>query len=362
MTTTLTPRPATPAPAPAPAKVFGGLLRTVLRLHRWALWLWVAYVVLGAGLLLWAWGTMGDDARALLAACEPGRGSHPRCPEALQDVWTTYDVLLRLGLFAVLAAPFLVGAWAAASLTAREMETGTADLAWTQSVPPARWLTAKLALPAVAATAGITLLLALYRLAHAAGDDVRHVTWYGAVPQWWGEDFFTAMGVIAVPRVLCAVAVGVLLGLLLKRTLASLGTGVLLMAAAAVKFAVGRYQLWPSEIRHGYEADAPSPRWDTNAGEWPLDSGAVTGSGEHVGYDYDCLDAVSGDGRRPGGADADVDAFYDCLRADGYTDVWVTYHPEDHFWPLQLVESGIWLAVAALAVFLSYRVLRRRTA
>ncbi|WP_151774253.1 ABC transporter permease [Streptomyces abyssomicinicus] len=353
---TLTPR--TPAPASAPAKAPGGLIRTMLRLHRWALWLWVAYVALFTGLLLWAWTTMGDDTQALLASCEPGNAPYLRCPKELEDVWSVYDTLLRLGLYAIVAAPFLAGAWASASLTARELETGTAELAWTQSVSPARWLTAKLAVPAVAVGAGIALLLAVYRPVAAAGVDVRDVVWYGGAPQWWSEDFFTAMGVVAVPRALCAVAVGALLGFLLRRSLASLGTGLLLMTAGTVTFALGRHRLWPSETRLGYAADEPSPRWDAFAGEWPLDSGAVTGSGEHVAYDYDCLDAVLGDDGRAG----DAGDFYACLKADGYSDVWASYHPKSHYWPLQLVESGIWLAVAALAVFLSYRVLRRRTA
>ncbi|MEU6160162.1 ABC transporter permease [Streptomyces sp. NPDC047130] len=358
MTTTLTPPAPSGGGATAPAKAPGGLARTVLRLHRWALWLWIAYVALGAGLLLAAWATMGDDARVLLAACEAGNGPSSRCPKELEDVWTAYDLLLRLGLYTILAAPFLVGAWASASLTARELETGTAHLAWTQSVSPTRWLTAKLALPAAVAAAGMALLLAVHRIAHTAGADVRHVVRYGASPRWWGEDFFTAMGIVAVPRVLCAVAVGVLAGFLLKRSLASLGAGLLVMAAGALKFSVGRHQLWPTEVRHGYTPDGPLPHWYASAGEWPLDSGAVTGSGRHVPYDYDCLDAVIGDDGRPGTARD----FYACLEDSGYTDVWASYHPESHFWPLQLVESGIWLAVAVVAVILSYRILRLRTA
>ncbi|WP_166021776.1 ABC transporter permease [Streptomyces chilikensis] len=352
MTTTLT-----PASTDAPAKVLGGIARTTLRLHRWALWLWTAYVALGTGLLLWARGPAANELRSLLASCDTGTTVPDACLSRLDAALGSYETLLRTGSYVILLIPFLVGAWAAAALTAREMETGTAHLAWTQSVTPARWLTAKLALPAVAVTAGTTLLLALYRLTHIEGsgpfEAVTHAT-----RSPWGEDFFTGMGVVMVPRVLCGVAVGVLLGLLLRRTLASLGTGLLLMATGTASFTAGRQHLWPAEIRYGYAEDESSPRWDTVNDEWPMDSGAVTRSGELVGYDYGCLDAVHPSDGPPG----DADDFYACLRADGYTDVWVTYHPEDHFWPLQLVESGIWLAVAALAVFLSYRVLRRRTA
>jgi hypothetical protein len=353
MTTTL--MPSAPPAVAAPARAPGGPGRAVLRLHRWALWLWIAYVALGAAPLLWAWGPAANELRSVLGSCDPAVSD--ACLRDLDVAWGVYDTLLRGGFYVILLAPLLVGAWAAASLTAREMETGTAHLAWTQSVSPARWLTAKLALPAAAVTAGTTLLLALYRLAETEGAgplaQIRRAT-----RNPWGEDVFTASGVVMVPRVLCAVAVGVLLGLLLKRTLASLGTGLALTAAGAVAFVLGRHRLWPAEIRYGYAADESSPRWDTANDEWPVDSGAVTESGELVGYDYHCLDAVHPSDGPPG----DAGDFYACLKADGYTDVWAGYHPRSHFWPLQLMESGIWLVVAALAVFLSYRVLRRRTA
>lgn len=39
----------------------------------------------------------------------------------------------------------------------------------------------------------------------------------------------------------------------------------------------------------------------------------------------------------------------------------VDNHPPSHLWPLQLVETGIVLALTALAVTAAFRVLRRRT-
>jgi hypothetical protein len=49
-----------------------------------------------------------------------------------------------------------------------------------------------------------------------------------------------------------------------------------------------------------------------------------------------------------------------CLADKDITHQYVDYHPASHFWPLQLVETGILLALAALAVALAFRVLRRR--
>lgn len=39
-----------------------------------------------------------------------------------------------------------------------------------------------------------------------------------------------------------------------------------------------------------------------------------------------------------------------------------TYHPASHFWPLQLMETGIVLAITATATTTAFVLLRRRTA
>jgi hypothetical protein len=348
MTTT-----ATPPKAPAPTGARGGLPWTVFRLHRWALWVWIAYVAVGAGLLLWAWGPVANDVRAVMDRC--ATVTTPGCDTALNP----YNDFLTYGFFFILLAPFLVGAWAAAALTARETESGTIRLAWTQSVTPARWLTAKLVLPGAVVAAGTTLLLALYRLAYREGAGLREQQ--DVTVLWWDEGYFATLGVVVVPRVLCAVAVGVLLGLLLRRTLASLGTGLVLMLAGTATFVLERAALWPTEYRYGFSESHSFPNFGPEKDIWPLNQGAVTTSGEHAvgfGNDLSCFEAARHDRTRG----FDDQAFQACLRDNGYTDVWSSYHPRSHFWPLQLVESGIWLAVAALAVCLSYRVLRRRTA
>ncbi|BFO22727.1 hypothetical protein SHKM778_91150 [Streptomyces sp. KM77-8] len=37
------------------------------------------------------------------------------------------------------------------------------------------------------------------------------------------------------------------------------------------------------------------------------------------------------------------------------------YHPESHYWPLQLVASGILLVIAVLVTVAAFQLLRRRT-
>jgi len=57
--------------------------------------------------------------------------------------------------------------------------------------------------------------------------------------------------------------------------------------------------------------------------------------------------------------------FEACLAGHDGLQNYIHYHPASHYWPLQLVETGILLALAALAVFAvfavfaAFRVLRR---
>ncbi len=73
-----------------------------------------------------------------------------------------YPFVYLLGLAGVVVAPAVSGIFWGAPLIARELETGTLGLAWTQSITRARWLAVKLALiglTAMAVTEGLSLML-----------------------------------------------------------------------------------------------------------------------------------------------------------------------------------------------------------
>lgn len=77
---------------------------------------------------------------------------------------TSTDKGLQMALVAVLqVAPALVGIFFGAPLIARELETGTFRLAWTQGVTRARWLIVKLTLVGLAScvvAGGLSLMVA----------------------------------------------------------------------------------------------------------------------------------------------------------------------------------------------------------
>ncbi|MBB5801355.1 ABC-type transport system involved in multi-copper enzyme maturation permease subunit [Saccharothrix ecbatanensis] len=113
-----------------------------------------------------------------------------------------------------------------APLVARELETGTCKLAWTQSVTRGRWLAANLAVAAAGAVAAAAALAAL--LAWVAHDPVGE-------PMAW--PYYESHGVLPFARVVFALALGAALGALTGHTRIAMPLSVLLLGACQL---VGR--------------------------------------------------------------------------------------------------------------------------
>ncbi|MEU6242828.1 ABC transporter permease [Streptomyces sp. NPDC047024] len=305
--------------------------RWTFRLHRWALFVWAALVLAGSGLLLWVGGPLADRAARAwqeLQACQVA------CTIDTGNYAPLYELLTE----AMILLPFLVAVWAGAALTARETESGTAALAWTQGITPVRWLAVRLALPAAAVTAGAILLVALHRYAwQATANQV------GLRPAWWLPRTFHANGPTTVAVCLAALAAGALTGLLVRRTLPSIGITV---AATVLLYAGAHWlmpYLWPPVTKvNGFEGGY--------AGEFAgveVAHGMVTRSGAHV--------------PTPDCTEGSLTACKRLYAQHGGTGLFSEYHPESHYWPLQLTTSALLLAVTALLTAASFAVLRRRT-
>ncbi|GLP71164.1 hypothetical protein TUSST3_77840 [Streptomyces sp. TUS-ST3] len=201
----------------APAGLPWGLTRTVLRLHRTALIVWCVFVLASVGCLVWLTEVTADSVHATLAACrDDGPG--------LCGIGALRDYSEPMGWISTFMyySFWAVAAWAGGALTGRELESGTARLAWSQSVSPARWLTAKLALPAAALVLGGAVFVAVYRWAWSAHRDLRG-------DSLLFNDVFADHGPLVVSYGLCALTVGALTGLLLGRPLPALAISVAVM-------------------------------------------------------------------------------------------------------------------------------------
>ncbi|MFF6786699.1 ABC transporter permease [Streptomyces sp. NPDC012510] len=310
-----------------------GLTWALLRLHGWAAVCWAVLVLVTAGALLWAAGPGVDAAWAdyHTETCRDDGQVSVNCDFAAPAL-DRYDAVVGFSSSLITGMPLLVALWAGAALIGRELENGTAQLTWTQSVTPARWLAAKLALPAAVLGAGTLLLVLAHRLMWSA-----HIEQGGGAWHWQGyeEELFVGNGPLAVARVLLGLVVGALIGLLTRRSMASLGYGFFALVGLIRLLDLVRPYLWPAET-----VTNPANEGTPHRVGLVADSGVVTADGTHVATGW-------------------------CSSSDcGRTDVvghYLDYHPTSHFWPLHLVETGIVLAVTALLVLAAFRLLRRRT-
>ncbi|MET8023662.1 hypothetical protein [Streptomyces avermitilis] len=315
-----------------------GLPWTVLRLHRSAAVLWGAALLAATVTLVWMYA-IGDEARAGIAACAtPATDALPPCSavHAITADGIYADTLAFVGT-AVSYLMLPVAAWAGGALTGRALETGTARLDWTQSVTPVRWLAARLTVPAALLASGTTAAVLLNVWARQDGNP-------NLVGDWYQPDVFVSTGPAAVAHVLAGLALGALAGLLTRKTLPAVGLA--LAATLVLRNVLDWYRtsLWPTVTTTGRAAlDLPRSALE-------LEHGAVTTTGERIGNNTACV-----------GSDSLAD-IQRCESRSGLTDFWATYHPRSHFWPLQFMETGLVLALAAAATATAFWLLRRRTA
>ncbi|MCL6736984.1 ABC transporter permease subunit [Streptomyces neyagawaensis] len=215
-----------------------GLTWTVLRVHRPALLVWCAYVLLMTGWMFWVQYVSGARVRAEMAACRRVEGG---CIDVM-----TFSHSMNEGWIGTLIAyaSYGIAAWAGASLIGRELERGTAQLAWAQSISPTRWLTAKLAVPAVALTVGTTVLVLVYRWFWTASQDLRGSEWHDPDP-------FLNRGPAVLAYALCALAVGALAGIALRRSLPALAVAFGLILWFHLYVDRHWHELWPARTLSG---------------------------------------------------------------------------------------------------------------
>ncbi|MFD8595277.1 hypothetical protein ACFV1L_09770 [Kitasatospora sp. NPDC059646] len=330
-----------PAPAPARRSRLHGLAWLAWRQNRLAVWtLGGALLLVSVGLFVLHW-QFQDVISLTLGRCAPaGSWNDPACATITADRADLMDLYARVTHKPFFLLPALVGMFLGAPLLAQEHERGTLLMIRSQSVSPLRWLTARLAAPALLVTVAVGLFAAvntwlwydMHRL-RFAGDEVFPGFTYatiGLAPLAWS---------------LFALALGVAVGQLVRRTVASvLVTGVLVLGAQVLVQSVRVHFVTPSVATYAIPGGraqhvVPPEAWRSNA--WLVDHGPVLADGTRLS-ESECY--------RHGDA---------CSASDL---AWGSYHPLSHFAPMQLVEGGLLLVVSAALVLLVYRLVGRTTA
>jgi hypothetical protein len=309
--------------------------------------------------------TCGGLATQFLEDLTSGRGV-----PLLPDGANAYVILYFLSVLVILVAPVLIGVFWGAPLIARELETGTCRLAWNQSVTRARWLAVKLTLVGVAAMA-VTEALSLLQGWWAApiGKAVGLGGSASIMSEGrFGSFVFPTHGITPLGYAAFGFALGVTAGLLIRRAIPAMAVTLAIFAAVQfvtplwirphlippnrtiATFEAAQANFWPTG---GSTIAATASRVAGQPGAWITSSGAVNAAGRPVTAPAAC-DSVLPHVLSGGSSEWD-----NCLASHGIRVV-VSYQPVSHYWPLQLAETGLFLALALTLAGLCFWRLGRR--
>jgi len=227
----------------------------------------------------------------------------------------------------LLAAPFVL-----------EIEQGTYRLIWTQGITRMRWATIKLGLIVVGAVA-VSLVLSLLM-----------GWWHGPMDQLQGQfspNSFDFEGIVPVAYTVYAVALGLAVGTVLRRTIPAMAVTLIGFLGLRGLLEVVRAHYLPPVVQAVAAGSRPLGRSD-----WVLDQGLQDRGGHAVRY----LDAVRLCGSTHGGGLDGV-----CLRHHGILQTFV-YQPASRLGLFQGIEAAIFLGLAAGLLVLTLWWIRYRLA
>jgi len=311
------------------------------------------------------------------------------CASATTAFLASYRWLQVFAPQLLLVLPVLFGMFWGAPLVARELETGTFRLGWTQSVTRKRWLAVKLGIGALTGMA-VTGLLSLIL-----------TWWFSPIDRVQRNPLDPAMfgvrGIAPVGYAAFAFMVGVTARVLLRRTIPAMAVTLAAFVAARLlvtyyvrPYLMGSLRVISPLVMATGTGPVPPPGAPTvKPGDWVLSDQTVNGAGQVIGQ-YGGIGpngsigfqvshgtvslagagpcpntfpaAAIGDARSAAGASASFNAAaQECITKLGIRNV-VTYQPLNHYWPLQWYETLMFLGVAAaLAAFCFWRVNRSLT-
>jgi hypothetical protein len=279
-------------------------------------------------------------------------------------------VIYVLGIGLILVAPAIIGIFWGAPLIARELETRTFNLAWTQGVTRTQWLAVKIALTGLAAmaiTEGLSLMYAWW-----ANPISKTIGLGFGGPQIFSQGQFSSVifasgGITPLGYAAFAFVLGIAAGALTRRALPAMAITLAIFAAAQLAMPLLiRPHLIPASHTTVAIADADlvygSLTADVVPGQrdaWILSSQALNRAGQPVStIPAACVSPPGAVGEKGGTSSVTPGQ---CMQSRGYREA-ISYVPTSRYWPLQAIETGIYLALAlALAGLCFWRLSRRRT-
>jgi len=270
--------------------------------------------------------------------------------------------------FAVLSlmAPALFGVLVGAPLVAHEVEARTCDFAWAQSITRTRWLAVKVGWLLLAAAVWGGAIAAL-------------VTWWSgprnaAFADAFQPNYFDQQALVPVAYSVFATALGIAAGAVLRRTLPAIAIviGGFIGMRLWISQDLRMHFMTPVTAFYGVAANFTTPAGSINVGGGLLNKAGqvvtgplgtvMIGGVPSTSLPAACQQLIPASASGPAGpSDATLNAVYGCLQKAGYRQ-FISYQPISRYWAFQGIETGIYLAVAAALIAITFYAVRRRDA
>ena len=322
----------------------------VWRQHRAQFYLGAALLAALAVLLLITGLQMATQYHSAIAACTANHSCTDQGGLFLGNRAVGFLVIMTLG------TPVLAGLFWGAPLVAAELETGTTQFAWMQSITRRRWLAVKAGWMLLAAAVWGGVISAL-------------VTWWSGPNNALHLDAFNPgrfdiMGLVPVAYALFAMALGIAAGTLLRRTLPAMAITLAGFIAVRAAIALWLRPHYMSAVTAFYKVTAGyTPR----GSYWQLAQGILGPDGRPISTDTvgPVIAGVPASYLPASCAPPNAGAGHiapSCARALARFHGFVTYQPAGRYWTFQGIEAGIFVLLAAILLTMTAVMLLRRDA
>ena len=241
------------------------------------------------------------------------------------------------------ALPVLAGIFIGAPVIARELEQGTHHMIWTQGISWQRWLLIRLGLLFCVVLCSFGILFGL-------------LTWWsilaaGAAKGNWSIDFstrFDGWGIVLIAYALFALLLGIFAGTVLRRTVPAMAVTLIIFVLVRVLIVnFGRpYFFPPMTMTTPANSGLQIP-----AGAWIFNIALVDRQGHPL--PDDALQACENLLSSVPPTNAEQAQYDHCITEHGFQ-YKATYQPADRFWPLQGIESSIYLFLTFILFALTF--------
>ncbi|MDQ2713583.1 MAG: hypothetical protein M3Z08_01600 [Chloroflexota bacterium] len=305
----------------------------------------IVFIIIVVDLLISGMNLAAAYQQMGVASCL-AHSANASCTQPISDFTSALNrIITSFGLPILAILPLLVGLFIGAPAVARELESGTYRLAWTQSITRFHWLVTKQAL----LMGAILLVFATLSV----------VMW------WWNAPvnvsagpwiMYDLQGLVPLAYSLFALVLGIVVGIIIRKTLPAMAItlAVFVLLRVLIELLLRPHLTPQLTITWAYNQSKAPPIASTS---WIVEKGYIDSQGKMYATPHDlfplCVKAGTTDRQ------AQVTMLASCVQ-QYHIRHFAAYQPVERFWLFQGIESAIFFALTIFFAVLALWWIRRK--